>query len=56
MANKIRWKTKWPNMFAHQRADVLKQLGVTSEVGLKLLTDKKYEELDESLQIALKHL
>ena len=43
-------------MFAHQRANCLKSMGVTSPEGLSLLVNKKFEELHPSTQLSFKHL
>lgn len=54
--NRKRWATTWNNMFAHERAEIVKKMGVTSETGLILFCNKKYSELHPSFQIGLKHL
>ena len=43
-------------MYALERAAIVKALGVTSEKGIILLTNKRYEDLDPSIQIAMQHL
>lgn len=43
-------------MYALERAAIVKALGVTSEKGIILLTNKRYEDLDPSIQIAMVHL
>lgn len=43
-------------MFAHQRANCMIAMGVTSPEGLTLFVNKKFEELDESTQLSFKHL
>lgn len=53
--NLVRWGNRWKNSFAHQRAEMLRSIGVTSEEGLKLLAQKKWEELDLSIQDAFKY-
>jgi len=54
--NRFRWQQKWKNMYAHQRAEILKLLGVTSKEGIQLLVNKKFTELHPSTQLAMKHL
>ena len=54
--NRYRWKQKWKNMYAHERAAVVKAMGVTSEKGIALLCNKQYEDLDPSMQDSMKQL
>lgn len=54
--NRFRWKQKWKNMYARERAAVVKAMGVTSEKGIVLLCNKQYEDLDPSMQDSMQQL
>lgn len=54
--NRFNWEKKWNNLFGHQRAVVMKKLGVTNDKELKSYIERRFVQIPKIIQTAMNYI